>query len=68
MRPCAAGGRPTEADAADLRPLLDEQNTFHVELLPDFFRLHPTGKARIRLVPSDPNADYLVAEDVDVLV
>ena len=36
-------GTAGETDIDAIRMLLDEQNAFHVGLLPGFFRLHPTA-------------------------
>ena len=55
--------RPAQtADRKAVQQLLDEQNRFHVELLPGFFREHPTDNARIDQVLDDPDAVLLVAE------
>ena len=50
------------ADRQAVQRLLDEQNRFHVELLPGFFREHRTDDARIDQVLDDPDAVLLVAE------
>jgi len=52
----------TETDLGVIRRLLDEQNAFHVDLAPGFFRIGPTGAERIRGVLDDSEAVLLVAE------
>lgn len=56
-------GTAGETDIDAIRMLLDEQNAFHVGLLPGFFRLHPTDESRIRAVLEDLDGDDLVAEE-----
>jgi len=56
-----------ETDTEDLLRLLDEQISFHAELLPSFFRATPASELRIRAVFDDPNAEFLVADDSGTL-
>lgn len=42
--------------------LLDEQNRFHVDLLPGFFREHRTEPSRVGSLLNDPDTALLVAE------
>jgi len=53
----------TEKDITSIRWLLDEQNVFHSELLPAFFRVSPTEESRVRKVLEEADADFLIAEE-----
>ena len=50
------------ADRQAVQRLLDEQNRFHVTLLPEFFQEHPTAASRVDEMLDDPDTLLLVAE------
>ncbi|MFC2095029.1 GNAT family N-acetyltransferase [Candidatus Bipolaricaulota bacterium] len=52
-----------ETDTEAIKHLLDEQNVFHVELLPGFFKASATEESRIAAVIDGPDATLLVAEE-----
>lgn len=50
------------ADMKGVLRLLDEQNQFHVDLLPGFFRNQRTEPSRVEELLGDPDSALLVAE------
>lgn len=60
--------RAVDSDAEAVCQLLDEQNRFHVQLLPEVFTRSPTDRSRVRQVLGDTDADLFVAELGGVIV
>ncbi|MBU1049135.1 GNAT family N-acetyltransferase [Candidatus Bipolaricaulota bacterium] len=56
------------SDTTALCQLLDEQNVFHADLLPEFFQVSATQESRIRALLEAQDAQFLVADDGGELV